>query len=63
MDENNKKTDKSFLEKFKGRTNRIDKHGINHALEPINHPTSPPQHKPLPTQRKKLASLDHSTSP
>jgi hypothetical protein len=63
MEEINKKTNQSFLDKFKGRANRIDKHGVNHALDPIQHPSSPPKDNTLPIQRKKLASLDHSASP
>jgi hypothetical protein len=32
--ESNKKNSYSFLEKFRGRTNKIDKNGINNALNP-----------------------------
>jgi len=30
----NKKNSQSFLDKFRGRTNKIDKNGINNALNP-----------------------------
>jgi len=32
MEEANKKVNSSFLDKFRGRTNKIDKNGVNHAL-------------------------------
>lgn len=36
MMEPNKKNSQSFLDKFKGKTNKIDKNGINNALNPQN---------------------------
>ena len=35
MDDSNKKSNDTFLEKFKGRTNKIDKNGINFILDPL----------------------------
>jgi len=35
MIESNKKSNDTFLEKFKGKTNRIDKNGINFVLDPL----------------------------
>ena len=61
MQENNKNTNQSFLDRFKGRANRIDKHGPNHALQPIKLPSPPHNNNTLPLQRKKLASLDHNS--
>lgn len=64
MEDNNKNTNQSFLDRFKGRANRIDKNGIKNALEPIKLLSPPKENLPsgntVPLQRKKLASLDHS---
>jgi len=37
MEELNKKTNQNFLDKFKGKTNKIDKNGVNSALDPKNY--------------------------
>lgn len=41
MEDNNKKTNQLFLDKFRGRTNKIAKNGISFALEPQMTPDAP----------------------
>lgn len=58
MEESNKRSNQTFLDKFRGRTNKIDKHGVNHVLDPSLHP--PPAAPEPPARRRKLASLERS---
>ena len=62
MEDNNKKGNQAFLDKFKGRANKIDKNGLNHALDPINMPSPPKTDIELPGKRKRLASLNKSSN-
>ena len=50
----------SFLDKFRGRTNRIDKSGLNHALtnDRINQQDEIKEENGSKVRPKKLASLD-----
>lgn len=54
--EDSKKSGQSFLDKFKGRTNKIDKTGLNNVLDPSNLP-SPQSIKDTANHRRKLASV------
>lgn len=59
MEDSNKKANHSFLDKFRGRTNKIDKNGPSHALtleRSINQPEAKDQNGRF--RPKKLASLD-----
>jgi hypothetical protein len=59
MEDVNKKGNTSFLDKFKGRTNKIDKNGVNHALvadRTANQADSKDENARF--RPKKLASLD-----
>ena len=49
----------SFLDKFKGRANKIDKTGLNNALDPIKLPT--PRKEKEPTSHHRLPSLDRKS--
>lgn len=60
MEESNKKGNQAFLDKFKGRTNKVDRKGLNQALDPVNLPSPPSNEKNIPNHRKKLASLETS---
>jgi len=60
MEEKDNKRASSFLDKFKGRANKVDKTGINNALDSVK--SSTPQNQKEPTSRNRLPSLDHKFS-
>lgn len=59
MEVKDNKQGTSFLDKFKGRANKVDKTGLNSALDPVK--LSTPQKDKEPTPRR-LPSLDRKNN-